>query len=157
MIANINPMVITEFLRALLQANDVLYSIFIPTLAAELSIRPSTVYSWFNGHGDLPLRHLAAVVRNASHLGYDLFPLRDLISALFDAPPLEKPLRSLQGEALILLGRLQEQNLTDENLNAADATQIMELSGRFQSLSRHLQQSVIKQMTAKSLRERGAA
>lgn len=158
MVAVLHPMVITEFLRALLQAQDVLYSIFIPALAADLNIRPSTIYSWFNGHGDLPLRHLTAVIRIASHLGYDMSPLRDLLAALFEAPPLQKPLRSLQGEALILLGRLEEQNLTDGDLNTADATRIMELSGRLQVLSRHLQQTVIRQMTAKSQqsKERGA-
>lgn len=159
MIANINPMVITEFLRALLQAKAPLYEIFIPALAADLGIRPSTIYSWFNGHGDLPLRHLTAAVRIAAHLGYDLSPLRDLILGLFEPPQIEKPLRLLQGEALILLGRLQEKNLTEDNLIAADATQIMELSGRLQTLSRQLQQSVIRQMTSKNQpsQKRGAA
>ena len=148
--ADVHPMIITEFFRALLQADAALYSIFIPTLAQETGVRLSTVYAWFNGNGDLPLKHLTTSIRIAARLGYDLAPLRDLLAALFDKPP-DKPLPELKREALILLGRVEEQNITTESdMNSRDSAAMMELARRFLDLGRGMQGAMIRRMVNNS-------
>jgi len=146
MLAELQPLIITEFLRNLLQANSSLFSILIPTLTVELGVRASTIYAWFNGQGDVPLRHLSAIIRTARNIGYDLQPFRSLLNGLFNPlNPEPKSLRQYQSDILILLGQIEEQNLHDEHdLTARESIKIMELSQRLLDLGNSFQQILIR-------------
>ncbi len=146
MIATVQPLVITEFLSTLLQANSALWSILIPTLAVELGVRQSTIYAWFNGNGDIPLRHLSTIITQALKLGYDLSPFSQLLTALFNQQRNTlKSLTHFQNEILISLVEMRKQRIDNENdLTARESVEVMSLAQNLIDLGKSLQQILVR-------------